>query len=231
MHTFIGKSEDELKKSLPGTIDHAVLKADATADDVIHACTLAKEYGFASVCVNAAYVPLAFEHLKGTNVKVATVVGFPLGATTSKTKAFEAKEAIDSGAGEVDMVINIGFIKSGDLNSAREDIKEVKKVCRGKALLKVILENCLLTDEEKIKAIIISKEAGADYVKTSTGMSKGGATIEDVELMYKTAGDTMKIKASGGIRTANDAIAFLKAGASRIGTGSGDVLVKQVIED
>lgn len=229
MQTFIGKSESELKEALAKTIDHAVLKADATADDVIHACHIAKEYGFASVCVNACYVPLAVKHLKDTEVKVAVVVGFPLGATTSKTKAFEAKEAIDAGASEVDMVINVGFIKSGDYDSARADIEEVQKVCSGKALLKVILENCLLTDEEKVRACIISKEAGADFVKTSTGMSKGGATVYDVKLMYKTVGDTMGIKASGGIKTADDALALLKVGATRIGTGSGDALIKQLI--
>lgn len=228
MQTFIGKSERELKEALAKTIDHAVLKADATVDDVIHACNTAKEYGFASVCVNAAYVLTAFKHLTGTDVKVAVVVGFPLGATTSKTKAFEAKEAIDNGASEVDMVINVGFIKSGDYDSAKEDIIEVKKICGEKVLLKVILENCLLTDEEKVKACIISKDAGADFVKTSTGMSTGGATLQDVLLMYKTVGDTMGIKASGGIRTVEDAIALLKAGATRIGTGSGDTLIKQL---
>lgn len=228
MQTLIGKSESELRKALAKTIDHAVLKADATVDEVIHACIIAKEYGFASVCVNAAYVPLAFQHLKGTDVKVAVVVGFPLGAMTGKAKAFEAKEAIDAGALEVDMVINVGFIKSGDFDSAKADIKEVEKVCHGKAILKVILENCLLTDEEKVRACIISKEAGADFVKTSTGMSKGGATAHDVKLMYKTVGDSMEIKASGGIRTVEDALALLKAGATRIGTGSGDALVKQL---
>ena len=162
-------------------IDHTLLKADATKDKIEKLCEEAKEYGFASVCVNPAWVPLAAELLKGSEVKVCTVIGFPLGATTPEVKRFETENAIQNGAQEVDMVINIGALKSGDDELVKKDIQAVVEAAKGKALVKVIIETCLLTEEEKVKACKLSVEAGADYVKTSTGFSTGGATVEDIK--------------------------------------------------
>lgn len=208
------------KKTLASYIDHTILKADAQQKDVEKLCKEAAEYSFASVCVNAAYVKLAASLLKGTEVKVCTVVGFPLGATLPQVKAFEAQEAIKDGAHEVDMVINVGALKSGNLDLVEKDIKAVAEACKDKALLKVILETCLLTDAEKVTACQLSKKAGADYVKTSTGFSTGGATVEDISLMRRTVGSMMGVKASGAVRDLETALKMIEAGATRIGASA-----------
>lgn len=202
-----------------GLFDHTILKADAVKEQVAKVCEEALEYGFASVCVNSCYTAFVAEKLKGSNVKVCTVVGFPLGQMSTAAKAAETKIAVTDGAREIDMVINVGALKDGEYDLVLEDIREVKKAC-GQALLKVIIETCLLTQEEKIKACELAKEAGADFVKTSTGFSTGGATPEDVALMRKTVGDTMGVKASGGIRDAQTARQMAEAGASRLGTSA-----------
>lgn len=208
------------KKILTKMIDHTILKPDAQEAEVVKIINEAKEYGFASVCINPANVKLAAKMLKGTNVKVCTVIGFPLGANTTSVKAFEALDAIKNGAEEVDMVINIGKLKDKDYEYVLNDIKAVVDVSKGKALSKVIIETCLLTDEEKIKACKLSKEAGADFVKTSTGFSKGGAKVSDIRLMRETVGEKMGVKASGGVRTFEDAAAMVEAGATRIGASA-----------
>ena len=207
-------------------IDHTLLKADAIEGAIRKLCGEAKEYRFAAVCVNPYYVKLANSLLKDSNVKVATVIGFPLGANTSEVKAFEAEDAIKNGADEVDMVINIGALKNKDYDLVKEDIKAVVNAAKDKALVKVIIETCLLTEEEKIMACKLSEEAGADYVKTSTGFSTGGATVEDVKLMKEVVGDRLKIKASGGIRDYKKAKAMVDAGASRIGASASIDIVK-----
>ena len=201
-------------------IDHTILKPETTQEQVEKILSEAKEYDFASVCVNPTWVSLAAESLKDTDVKVCTVIGFPLGANTSAVKAFETKDAIANGADEIDMVINIGALKAGNDALVLDDIKAVVDAS-GDKLVKVIIEACLLTDDEKVRACQLSKEAGADYVKTSTGFSTGGATVADVALMRKTVGPDMVVKASGGARSYEDAIAFIEAGASRIGASSG----------
>jgi deoxyribose-phosphate aldolase len=206
-------------------IDHTLLKQQASEEDIIKVCTEAKEYGFASVCANAYYTSLVSKELKGSNVKTCIVVGFPLGATTKEVKAFEAKQAIENGAQEIDMVVNVGAIKSNKYDVVKEDIEAVVEASSGKALVKVILETCLLTDDEKIKVIEICKEVGANFVKTSTGFSTGGATVHDIELMRKTVGPNMGVKASGAVRTAEDAKAVIEAGASRIGASSSIAIV------
>lgn len=206
-------------------IDHTVLKPETTKEQVAKVLEEAKEYDFASVCINPTWVSFAAEGLKGTDVKVCTVIGFPLGANTSAVKAFETKDAIENGADEIDMVINIGALKDKNYDLVLEDIKAVVEAS-GDKLVKVIIETCLLTDEEKVKACELSKEAGADFVKTSTGFSIGGATVEDVALMRKTVGPEMGVKASGGARSYEDAIAFIEAGASRIGASSGVAIMK-----
>lgn len=216
------------KLELAGYIDHTILKPDAKEGDVIKLCREALEYKFASVCVNASNVKLADSFLHGTEVKVCTVVGFPLGATTKETKAFEAAQAIENGADEVDMVINIGALKSGKLDTVEEDIKAVAEVCKKKALLKVIIETCLLTDEEKVTACELSKKAGADYVKTSTGFSAGGATVEDVTLMRRTIGTNMGVKASGGIRNLESTLKMIEAGATRIGASASVSIINEL---
>lgn len=212
-------------------IDHTLLKADAKKEQIEELCKEAKEYGFASVCVNPTWVTLASELLKGTDVKVCTVIGFPLGATTSDTKAFETKNAIEKGATEVDMVINIGALKSGDTNLVEQDIRAVVEAAKGKALTKVIIETSLLTDDEKVTACELSVKAGADFVKTSTGFSTGGATIDDIRLMRKTVGPDIGVKASGGVRNATDANDMIEAGATRIGASSGIAIVKGLTSD
>lgn len=199
--------------------DHTILKADATREAVAKICEEAKEYGFMSVCVNSYYTAFVAEKLKDSDVKVCTVVGFPLGQMSTKAKAAETELAVKDGADEIDMVINVGALKDKEYDVVCNDIKEVKKAC-GQALLKVIIETCLLTDEEKVKACELAKEAGADYVKTSTGFSTGGADAHDVELMRKTVGDSMGVKASGGIRDKETAEKMVKAGASRLGTSA-----------
>ncbi|MCM1134778.1 MAG: deoxyribose-phosphate aldolase [Clostridium sp.] len=197
--------------------DHTILKADATREAVKKICDEAREYGFMSVCVNGYYTSYAAELLKGTEVKVCTVVGFPLGQTASEAKAAETALAVRDGADEIDMVINVGALKDKLYGVVKKDILAVKKACGG-ALLKVIIETCLLTNEEKVKACELAKEARADFVKTSTGFSTGGAAPEDVALMRKTVGEEMGVKASGGIRDKETAMAMVKAGASRLGT-------------
>lgn len=201
-----------------------MLKADASRDTIIRYCSEAKEHQFASVCVNTAFVPLVAEQLKGSGVKTCCVVGFPLGAMLTSAKAFEAAEAVKAGAEEVDMVINISALKDKDDAFVEEDIRAVVKASAG-AVVKVIIETCLLTDEEKVRACELSVKAGADFVKTSTGFSTGGATAEDVALMRKTVGDRAQVKASGGIRTPEDAKRMIDAGADRIGAGNGIVLI------
>lgn len=201
-------------------IDHTILKPETTQEQVEKILAEAKEYDFASVCVNPTWVALAAESLKDSDVKVCTVIGFPLGANTPAVKVFETKDAISNGADEIDMVINIGALKTGNYDLVLEDIKAVV-AASGDKLVKVIIEACLLTDDEKVKACQLSQEAGADYVKTSTGFSTGGATVADVALMRKTVGPDMGVKASGGARSYEDAIAFIEAGASRIGASSG----------
>jgi deoxyribose-phosphate aldolase len=208
------------KNELSKFIDHTVLKAETSEKAVEKVCNEAVEYKFASVCINPCNVKLASKLLEGSEVKVCTVIGFPLGANTSKVKAFETEDAIANGAHEVDMVINIGKLKDKDYDYIREDIKAVVNAAKGKALTKVIIETCLLTDEEKVKACELAKEAGADFVKTSTGFSTGGATPADIKLMRETVGPDMGVKASGGVRNIDDAEAVIKNGATRIGASS-----------
>ena len=208
------------KNELSKFIDHTVLKAETSEKAVEKVCKEALEYKFASVCINPCNVKLASKLLEGSEVKVCTVIGFPLGANTSNVKAFETEDAIANGAHEVDMVINIGKLKDKDYDYIREDIKAVVNAAKGKALTKVIIETCLLTDEEKVKACELAKEAGADFVKTSTGFSTGGATPADIKLMRETVGPDMGVKASGGVRNIDDAEAVIKNGATRIGASS-----------
>lgn len=199
--------------------DHTILKADATKEAVAKICGEAKEHDFMSVCVNSYYTAFVADQLKNSGVKVCTVVGFPLGQMSTKAKAAEAELAVADGADEIDMVINVGALKDKEYDIVFEDIKTVKKAC-GQALLKVIIETCLLTDEEKVKACELAKKAGADFVKTSTGFSTGGAVAEDVALMRKTVGKDMGVKASGGIRDKETAIKMIEAGADRLGTSA-----------
>ena len=201
-------------------IDHTLLKQDASPEQIVKLCEEAKQFDFMSVCVNPAYVPLAAECLKGSGVKVCTVIGFPLGMNLTKTKVEEAELCIKEGAEEIDMVINVGMLKAGHDDYVIEEIRLLKEVA-GSKVLKVIIETCLLSDEEKVRACKLSKEAGADFVKTSTGFSTGGATVHDVKLMRETVGPNMGVKASGGVRTHEDLIAMVEAGASRIGTSNG----------
>lgn len=206
------------------TIDHTILNADATKEAVIKVIDEAKKYEFDSVCLEPCWVSLAAERLKDSPVKVCTVIGFPLGANTKTVKAFEAKEAVDNGADEVDMVLNIGALKSGDEAMVLEDMKAVREAAKD-AVVKVILETCLLIDEEKKKACALAKEAGLDFVKTSTGFSTAGATVEDVKLMREAVGDRMGVKASGGIRDTKTAEAMIAAGASRIGASKSIAII------
>lgn len=199
--------------------DHTILKADATKAEVEKICREAKEHGFMSVCVNGYYTPLAAELLADSGVKVCTVVGFPLGQMSTKAKAEETRLAVADGAEEIDMVINVGALKDREYETVKQDIQEVKTACKT-ALLKVIIETCLLTEEEKIKACELSMEAGADFVKTSTGFSTAGAKAEDVALMRRTVGETMGVKAAGGIRNKETAEEMVQAGASRLGTSA-----------
>ena len=208
------------KAQIAKMIDHTILKAEATESEIIKLCKEAIHYNFASVCVNPSMVPVAAKELKGTHVKVCTVIGFPLGATTTEVKAFETKDVIEKGATEVDMVINVGKLKERNLEYVKNDIKAVVEAAKGKALTKVIIETCLLTEEEKIIACKLSKEAGSDFVKTSTGFSTGGATVEDIKLMRETVGPEMGDKASGGVRSKKDALAMIENGATRIGASA-----------
>ena len=206
-------------------IDHTVLAADAAKSSIEKICLEAKEHHFASVCINSCWVPMAAEILKDTGVNVCTVVGFPLGAMSTKAKAYEAKVAVEEGATEVDMVINIGALKSGMYKEVEDDIRACKEAC-GDKVLKVIIETCLLTESEKVMACELSEKAGADFVKTSTGFSKAGATVEDVALMRRTVSDKVKVKAAGGIRNFETAKAMIDAGADRLGCSAGIAIVK-----
>lgn len=221
-----------MTNDLARMIDHTLLKANATETEIVKLAEEAKEYQFASVCVNPTWVKTAAEILKEADrVKVCTVIGFPLGATTSETKAFETKNAIENGATEVDMVINIGALKDKQYDFVEQDIKAVVVAAKGKALTKVIIETCLLTDEEKEMACKLSVSAGADFVKTSTGFSTGGATVEDIRLMRKIVGPEIGVKASGGVRSLEDAQKMIEAGATRIGASSGIAIVNGLSSD
>ncbi|MCA0986096.1 deoxyribose-phosphate aldolase [Guptibacillus algicola] len=215
-----------MNKELANMIDHTALKPDTTQKQVEKLCEEAREFNFASVCVNPTWVTLAAEMLKGAEAKVCTVIGFPLGATTTETKSFETKDAIEKGATEVDMVINIAELKAGNDDYIVDDIKAVVEAAKGKALVKVIIETCLLTDEEKKRACELAVKAGTDYVKTSTGFSTGGATVEDIKLMSETVGPNIGVKASGGVRDLEGAQAMIDAGATRIGASAGVKIVQ-----
>lgn len=226
------------KATLAKTIDHTLLKAIATEQSVRELCAEARKYGFASVCVNPCWVELCAKELSGSGILVCTVVGFPLGANASETKAAEARHAVAQGAREVDMVINLGAAKSGDWKAVEEDIRGVVKASNEAAgkgssvdvAVKVIVETCYLTDTEKVKACEAAARAGARFVKTSTGFGTGGASVEDVRLMRKTVGDRLQVKASGGIRSYHDAIMMLDAGADRIGASSSIAIVSELPE-
>lgn len=207
-------------------IDHTLLKPETKKEEIKNICQEARDHGFFSVCVNGANVALAYEQLQGTDVKVTAVVGFPLGAMTSEAKAFETKNAIDNGAKEIDMVINIGELKEGNEEEVLNDIKAVVDAAGDRAIVKVIIEACLLNNEEKILACQLAKKAGAHFVKTSTGFSTGGATVEDVQLMRETVGPEMGVKASGGVRDLKTALAMIEAGATRIGASASVSIVK-----
>lgn len=201
-------------------IDHTILKAEATKKEIKKICEEARKYGFFSVCVNGINVAYTCEQLNKTDIKVAAVVGFPLGAMTPEAKAFEAKNVIENGAKEIDMVINIGALKEENISEVLDDIKAVVDVAKGRAIVKVIIETCLLTDREKILACKLAKKAGAHFVKTSTGFNVGGATIEDIKLMREIVGLEMGVKAAGGIRDFKTAVAMIEAGATRIGASA-----------
>lgn len=208
-------------------IDHTILKAEATEAEVKKLCKEAIEYGFASVCVNPYYTKQVCEELNKSSVKTCVVIGFPLGSNTKEVKAFETAQAVEMGAEEVDMVINIGALKDKRYDVVREDIEAVVNAAKGKALVKVIIETCLLTDEEKIKVCTIAKDAGADFVKTSTGFSTKGAVAEDVALMRKTVGEEVGVKASGGIRDYRTTAAMIEAGANRIGASASLAIMEE----
>lgn len=209
-------------------IDHTLLKPEATTEDIKKLCSEARENNFASVCINPCYVDVAASELKDSKVKVCTVIGFPLGANSTRVKVDEAVDAVKSGAQEVDMVINIGMLKSRNTECVKNDIESVVDAVKGKAIVKVIIETCILTDEEKIIACTLAKEAGADFVKTSTGFNKWGAKPEDVKLMRKIVGDDMGVKASGGIHSLEDAISMIESGANRLGTSSSMKIIKEL---
>lgn len=209
-------------------IDHTLLKPEATPDEIIQLCSEAKQYDFASVCINPCYVKLSADQLRGSSVKVCTVIGFPLGATTTETKRFEAEQALADGAQEIDMVLNVGRLKAGDNNYVFNDINQIVLAAKKHgAVCKVILETALLTDKEKVLACVISKEAKADFVKTSTGFSKGGATAGDVALMRYVVGSSVGVKASGGVRSYEDAMEMIESGADRIGASASVKIVSR----
>ena len=205
-------------------IDHTLLKANATKEQIIKLCSEAKEYDFKTVCVNPSYIPLCKEELANSDVMVCTVIGFPLGQMTTEAKVFETKHAIEIGADEVDMVLNIGKLKDQDYTYVTNEIRAIKEAC-GEHCLKVIIETCLLTDDEKVMACKCILDAGADFVKTSTGFSTSGATFEDVDLLKKTVGDKCFVKAAGGVKTHDDFLKMIELGADRIGTSSGTKLL------
>lgn len=212
------------KYELAHWIDHTLLKPDAVQADIEKICIEARENNFASVCINPTWVALAYKMLRGYEARVCTVVGFPLGATFPEVKALETKQAVENGADEIDMVINVGALKSGDYDLVEHDIRAVVRAA-GRRLVKVILETCLLTDEEKVQASAIAKKAGANFVKTSTGFSSGGATVKDVALMRQAVGSEMGVKASGGVRTYEEACKMVEAGATRIGASASVAIV------
>jgi len=225
------KERSTMEKNFARMIDHTLLKAEATKEQIEKLCAEAKQFNFASVCVNPTWVKRSSELLQGTDVLVCTVIGFPLGANTPTVKAFEAKDAIANGAKEVDMVINIGALKDKNYDLVQADIAAVVEAAKDSALVKVIIESCLLTDEEKVKACELAVAAGADYVKTSTGFSTGGATAEDIALMRKTVGPELGVKASGGVRSLEDMKKMVEAGATRIGASSGVAIMNGLIAD
>lgn len=208
-------------------IDHTLLKPDCKDENILKLCAEAREYDFKSVCINPSYIPLCKKALEGSSVLVCTVIGFPLGATSTYSKVEETKKAIEDGADEIDMVINISRLKEHDDSYTLNEIKEIKKACQGRTL-KVIIETCLLSEEEKVRACLLAKEAGADFVKTSTGFSLGGATKEDIALMRKTVGPTMGVKASGGVRDAKGFMDMINAGATRIGASAGIKIMEEL---
>ncbi len=212
-------------QELAGYIDHTLLKPGATKEQFTQLCEEAVQYKFKSVCVNSSWVPFVAKKLRGSSIKVCSVIGFPLGEMATRSKAFEARNAIANGAHELDMVINIGALKSGNLKLVEEDIRAIKRACRSTTLLKVIIETSLLTEAEKILACEISKKAGADFVKTSTGFTGSGATVEDIALMRRVVGPKMGVKASGGIRDYKTAVAMIRAGATRIGAGGSVAII------
>jgi len=219
-------SPEDAAKNIAAIIDHTALKPEATPADIEKLCQEAKTYGFAAVCVNPTYVKMCSELLAESSIAVASVVGFPLGASTIQMKSAETSEAVENGANEIDMVIPVGRLKSGDYDHVRRDIQAVVSAASGK-LVKVIIEAALLTDDEKVIACQIAQQAGAHFVKTSTGFSKSGATPDDVALMRKVVGDSMGVKAAGGIRTFADAMVMVHAGANRIGASSGVQIVRE----
>ncbi|RYG74736.1 deoxyribose-phosphate aldolase [Lentibacillus lipolyticus] len=214
-----------MSAELAAYIDHTQLKPETGKDKIAEIVRDAREYGFASVCVNPYWVSYCYENLKDTDVKVCTVIGFPLGATSTASKVYETKQALSDGAAEVDMVLNVGELKASNNQAVQRDIEAVIETAKGSALTKVIIETSLLTEEEKVRACQLAREAGADYVKTSTGFSGGGATVEDVRLMRETVGSDMGVKASGGIRDTKTVRAMIEAGATRIGASSGVAIV------
>lgn len=226
-------NSDEIKGGTPIApsllakyIDHTLLKPEATAEQIDKIVEEAREHKFYSVCVNSSWVAYCAKKLRGSGVKIAAVVGFPLGAMDPRAKNFEARKAIEDGASEIDMVINVGALKSGDYKLVEDDIRGVLRGCRGTTILKVIIETSLLSNDEKVTACQIAKKAGAHFVKTSTGFNKGGATVEDVALMRRTVGTKMGVKASGGVRSYSEAVAMIQAGANRLGTSSGIAIVQ-----
>ncbi|MCX7023299.1 MAG: deoxyribose-phosphate aldolase [Spirochaetes bacterium] len=220
-----GAGEGLLPPDLAKYIDHTLLKPDATVEQINVLCDEAVKYRFWSVCVNSSWVEYCARKLGGTGVKVCAVVGFPLGAMDSRSKGLEARTAVANGAAEIDMVVNMGTLKAKDLKAVREDMLAVRRACRAGIVLKVIIETCLLTDEEKVLACQIAKDIGADFVKTSTGFSKSGATVADITLMRRTVGPKMGVKASGGVKSFEDAVQMIRAGATRLGTSSGVAIV------
>ncbi len=225
----VNEKNDNPQAAVAAIIDHTLLKPEATREDIRRLCAEAREFNFATVCINPCWVAFAAEALGGSNVRVCTVIGFPLGANETRTKIAEARQALSQGSNEIDMVQNIGALRSGDLELVRKEIAELADAAHSSgAILKVILETCLLTDEQKVLACRLAMEAGADFVKTSTGFSTGGATVEDVELMRRTVADSMGVKASGGIRTLPALREMVAAGANRIGTSSGVGILRDV---
>jgi deoxyribose-phosphate aldolase len=219
------------REKMASFIDHTLLRPHATKNQIINLCKEAMNFGFWSVCVNPSYVSLASKILKNSKVKICSVIGFPLGASTAEVKAFEAVKAINDGANEIDMVINLGALKSGDYELVKRDILAVVKKAKDtqkKVIVKVIIETGLLSEDEKVLACNLVKESGADFVKTSTGINSTGATVQDVKLLRKTVGPMFGVKASGGIRTYVDAINLIKAGATRLGTSSGLAIIKEI---